>query len=77
MNFRERIQTLRRGRIRLPTAKQAFQRVDARVPVSVTKFGESAGRAALLSVCDYDWCADLHVLEQPLGIWDVHSDAAV
>jgi hypothetical protein len=58
-------------------AKQAFQRVDARVPVSVTKFGESAGRAALLSVRDYDRGADLHVLEEPLGIWDVHSDAAV
>jgi hypothetical protein len=31
----------------------------------------------LLRVCDYNRCADLHVLEQPLGIWDVHSDAAV
>jgi hypothetical protein len=30
-----------------------------------------------LRVCYYDRGADLYMLEKPLGIWDVHSDAAV
>jgi hypothetical protein len=55
------------------------------VHASIRAFVADAGLAGIggatvrpsLSVCDYDRCADLHVLEQPLGIRDVHSDAAV